>query len=159
MEQGYGRQFTHETSLDRLYFRPTDDPEAAPKPTLAVATLADRRGEIEARLKGMDKKSLEGCQDSGNSRYGRIRPGRRALLGCYASSWRLILPSMEFVSIAASLMRRNVFILSGLQDHEKQADGMLALVDPAAAVAWPNLPAPSSSRTGKFVTFSFAASP
>src|SRR5206468_5847884 len=47
----------------------------------------------------------------------------------------------------------NALVLSGLQDHDGQAEGLIPLVRTAAASAWPNLPPPPVVRADRFTTF------
>ncbi len=141
-----------ETSLDRLYFRTADGPGSAPELVLQGATIASDQAKLEAQLetwleddeilKAMGAPVVKQITSRPNSLVAELR--------------KLVArdPALDGVRVDRGLFdEENAFILSGRQDHEGQAEGVVALTPQAAAVAWPDLPPPATVRAGPFAVF------
>jgi hypothetical protein len=137
-----------ETSLDRLFYRPAENPRSPPELVLQGATLAARLAAVEARLAGW-LKANELSKVVGIPAV-ELTPRPASLV---AELRQLVArdPTLDGVRIDHGVFdAENAFVLSGCQDHDGQAESVLALVPNAAERAWLNLPRPSVVRAGTF---------
>jgi hypothetical protein len=140
-----------ETSLDRLVFRPAQDPTAVPALTLDASTTAARSGEVRAQLLNWLKED-ELAKVVGPPEVD-VTPRPRSLVAELRRRVELD-PNLDGVRIDRGFFdEENALVLSGLQDHAGQAERVVALTRDAAAAAWPKLPPPAVVRAGAFLTF------
>ncbi len=147
-----------ETSLDRLFFRAAEGPDLAPELVLQGATIAGSQGSVEARLEAWLKED-ELLKTVGAPVVKQItsRPNRLV-----AELRKLVVrdPALDGVLVERGIFdEENVLVLSGRQDHEGQAQGVVPLAGKAAAQAWPDLSPPAAVRVraGTFAVFPLRA--
>jgi hypothetical protein len=139
---------TSETSLDRLFFQPAAEPGTIPGLVLRGATIADRLVEVKAglisRLSENELIKKVGIPELKLS-------GRPKSLVIELRKLVAAEPNLDGLRVLQGVYdEENVFVLSGEQDHEGQAERVVALARAAAATAWPDLPPPTDIRAGAF---------
>jgi hypothetical protein len=144
-----------ETSLDRLFFRPNALPAAQPAMVLQGATIESSLRETKDQLENWLKDD-DLAKDSGPAVV-ELTPRPKSLL----SELRKLIAretTLDGVQVkSVSFDEENRLVVSGRQDHEGQAEGAVALVQKAVAVAWKGLPAPRAARAGTFAVFPLGA--
>jgi hypothetical protein len=139
---------TSETSLDRLFFQPAADPGRVPGLVLQGATIATRLDEVKAGLMSWLQEN-ELIHKLGNPEV-KLAAHPRSLV---VEVRKLVTaePDLDGLRVVQGVFDdENVFVLSGEQDHEGQAERVVALARAAAATAWPDLPPPTDIRAGAF---------
>jgi hypothetical protein len=137
-----------ETSLGRLFFRPAADPGSRPELVMQGATIAARLPQVRAQL----LKWLNGDPLSKvvGAPVVELTPRPNGLV---SELRKLVVkdPALDGVRIDhGAFNEEDVFILSGRQDHEGQAEVVIDLTEKAAKNAWTDLAAPKATKAGKF---------
>ena len=136
-----------DTSLDRLFFRPVATDEPKTELTLEGATTEPIRGAVEKQLGEWVKDDPLAAAVGTPVLQLATRPA--SLLGALR---KLVAdaPTLDGVRLDHGLFdQENVYVISGVQDHDGQAEHAAALRRAAAAAAWPKV-SPPSARAGTF---------
>jgi hypothetical protein len=144
-----------ETSLDRLFFRPSADQTARPEMVLQGATLETALPETRKRIEEW-LKADELAVDVGTAKV-ELTPRPSSLL---TELRKLVARDTALDGVLVKSARfdeENNLVLTGREDRLGQAQGAIALVPRAAAVAWKGLPPPRVAPEGTFAVFPLAS--
>ena len=141
-----------EASLDRFFFRNADGPEPAPELVLQAAVLAPDKAKLEQRLETWLKED-ELLKTVGAPVVKEFTTRPNSLV---AELRTLVVSDQALDGVLVDrgvFDEENVFVLSGLQDHQGQAKGVENLIRKAAAKAWGDLPPPAKVEARTFKLF------
>ena len=145
----------NETSLDRLFFRPAADQNIRPEIVLQGATLETTLTETKSHIEEW-LSADELARDVGTAVV-ELTPRSRSLL---TELRKLVAGDTALDGVlvkSASFDEENNLVLTGRQDRDGQAQGAIALIPKAAAVAWKGLRAPKAAAEGAFAVFPLAS--